>query len=252
MGSVEIVSDAIERAIAERGLGPGSRLPTERELVEITGVGRTAVRRALGYMEAEGRLVRQVGRGTFMKPSSGYAPRESDGGLETSPIEIMTVRALFEPEMLPLAVMAATGADFAEMERCLRGGDSASDYLEWEAWDTALHRSLVIATHNSFLIRIGEMIADARTQPVWGGLKHRNSTEERRELYRSDHRAVVKALTERDPAKAQMAMRSHLQHVRSHLLGSDPHGAFPGQAASTDRGRHVDHLHGPGGPHKSD
>ncbi len=247
LGSVEIVSDAIARAIEERGLGPGARLPTERELVEMTGVGRTAVRRALGFMEAEGRLVRQVGRGTFVTPASGHGVRDPDVGLETSPIEIMTVRALFEPEMLPLAVMAATGADFSEMERCLSGGDAASDYLEWEAWDTALHRSLVMATHNSFLIRIGEMIADARTQPVWGGLKHRNSTEERRELYRGDHRAVVKALMERDPSKAQMAMRDHLHHVRTHLLGSDPHGAFPGQPSPAGRGRPDGNHQRPGG-----
>ncbi|EQD31462.1 GntR family transcriptional regulator, partial [mine drainage metagenome] len=52
--------------------------------------------------------------------------------------------------------------------RCLDGGDTATDYLAWEAWDTALHRSLVMATHNGFLIRIGEMIAAARSQPVWG------------------------------------------------------------------------------------
>ena len=232
LGAEGSVSEVVGRVISEQRLGPGARLPTERELAEMAGVGRTAVRRALGYMEAEGRVVRHVGRGTFVAPAASPAPTAARDDFETSPIEIMTVRALFEPGLMPLAVMSATSADFAEMERCLRGGDTAADYLEWEAWDTALHRSLVTATHNGFLIRIGEMIAAGRTQPVWGGLKYRSSTEERRELYRRDHRGIVNALIERDAASAQLAMRSHLHRVRAHVLGGDHAIQFAGQETS--------------------
>lgn len=225
--SEEVVSRVLQREIVERGLGPGSRLPTERELAEVTGLGRTVVRRALGLMEADGRLIRQVGRGTYLAldPASRI---DATADFEASPIEIMTVRALFEPQLMPLAVMSATSADFAEMARCLQGGRTATDYLAWEAWDRALHGSLATATHNRFLIRIGAMIASARTQPSWGGLKYRNSTEERRELYRGDHRAIVTALVERDPVEAQTAMRHHLQRVRSHLLGDDQAIPFVG------------------------
>ncbi len=235
LGGEQVVSEVMARVISERSLGPGARLPTERALAEMAGVGRGVVRRALGFMEAEGRVVRHVGRGTFVAPAVPAEPAEGDD-FETSPIEIMTVRALFEPGLMPVAAMAATGADFAEMERCLQGGDTASDYLEWEAWDTALHRSVVVATHNAFLIRIGEMIAAARTQPVWGGLKYRNSTEERRQLYRGDHRAIVRALTERDATAAQAAMQHHLQRVRSHLLGQGHAGQVEREAADAAGG----------------
>ncbi len=182
-------------------------------------MGRAAVRRALGVLEAQGRLVRQVGRGTYLAPvPDGTAPPSSDG-FATSPIEIMTVRALFEPQLMTLAAIAATEADFAEMARCLRGGATASDHLQWEAWDKALHGSLVAATHNRFLVHIGELIATARTQPGWGGLKSRNFSEERRELYLGDHQAIVQALIERDPGGAHRAMQRHLGRVRAHLLG---------------------------------
>ncbi len=52
-------------------------------------------------------------------------------------------------------------------------------------------------------------------------------------MYRSDHRAVVQALTERDAAKAQLAMRRHLQRVRSHLLGDDHHRDSSGRVAAS-------------------
>ena len=217
---------AVEREIVESRLGPGGRLPTERQLALTAGVSRAAVRRALGLMEAQGRLVRQVGRGTYLAPGEEGSLLFPTQPFVTSPIEIMMVRGLFEPQLMGLVVMSATSADFSEMERCLRGGATASDYLSWEAWDKALHGSLAAATHNHFLIRIGEMIASARTQPGWGGLKLRNSTEERREIYRADHHAIVKSLVERDPAAAQQAMQLHLRRVRVHLLGDNHHGQF--------------------------
>ncbi len=220
-----IVADLVGREIADRSLGPGARLPTERELALMAGVGRAAVRRTLGCLEADGRVVRQIGRGTFVAPA---APGliGTDGQMETSPFEIVAVRALLEPGIMRLVVMSATSADFAEMERCLRGGDQAADYLEWEAWDTAMHRSLVSATHNNFLVRIGEMISSARTNPAWGSLKQRSSTEERRDQYRGDHREIFRALRERDAGEAEAAMRQHLSRVRSHLIGGAGENGF--------------------------
>ena len=47
-------------------LRPGDRLPGEHELCQTYGVSRTVVRQALGELEAEGRLRRHKGRGTFV------------------------------------------------------------------------------------------------------------------------------------------------------------------------------------------
>lgn len=46
---------------------PGGRIPTEREMCEIYGVSRITIRRALGELEDEGIIVREQGRGTFVK-----------------------------------------------------------------------------------------------------------------------------------------------------------------------------------------
>ncbi|HEV2242376.1 MAG TPA: GntR family transcriptional regulator, partial [Streptosporangiaceae bacterium] len=44
------------------GKGPGSRLPTERQLATDLGVTRSSVRHALAMLEAQGRISREVGR----------------------------------------------------------------------------------------------------------------------------------------------------------------------------------------------
>ena len=49
------------------GLGPGSRLPTERQLAASLGAPRTSVRACSHCLEAEGRISREVGRGTFLR-----------------------------------------------------------------------------------------------------------------------------------------------------------------------------------------
>ena len=217
LGGEVRVLEFIEREIAERNVPPGGRLPTERDLALRSGQSRTAVRRALGILEAEDRIVRHVGRGTFLVPSGPST--DARAAVATSPAEIMAVRLLIEPQMMVLAVAAATPADFAEIQRCLDGGQAAEGYENFEVWDAALHRAFAAATHNSLLVGVMHMINGARDQPLWGTLKRRSSTSERREEYKRDHRDIAAALTERHAEAAQAAMRRHLLRVRANILG---------------------------------
>jgi DNA-binding FadR family transcriptional regulator len=217
LGAEALVLEFIEREIADRNIESGGRLPTERDLVRRSGQSRTAVRRALGILEADGRIVRHVGRGTFLVPP-GSSP-DGRAAAATSPAEIMAVRLLIEPQMMALAVAAATPSDLAEIQRCLERGQAADGYEDFEMWDAALHRAFAAATHNSLLVSVMQMINGARDQPLWGTLKRRSSTAERREAYKRDHREIAVALTERHAEAAQAAMRRHLLRVRANILG---------------------------------
>jgi DNA-binding GntR family transcriptional regulator len=64
-----------------------------------------------------------------------------------------------------------------------------------------------------------QMISEARDQALWGTLKRRSSTPERRAAYKCDHHDIVMALTERHTEAAQAAMRRHLLRVRANILG---------------------------------
>ncbi len=211
------------------GLGPGSRLPTERELAASLGAPRTSVRRALAVLEAEGRISREVGRGTFLRdphweragagdatiPGDGADP---GGGLGFAPADVMAIRRMFEPSAMRLVVAWATAADFGEMDRCLAGGEHAESFDQFEYWDLALHRCIAAASHSPLLIRLYAVIDAARHGRYWGDLKRRSTTRERVRVYQDDHRELVAALRSRDPDRAVEAMRTHLGRVASHLF----------------------------------
>jgi len=223
--------------------GNGRRLRTERQLALDLGVSRSAIRHAMAVLQAEGRVSREVGRGTFLRgpeppgpgPSGPSGPPGAEPGAEPaqareataddppadySPADVMAVRRLFEPTAMSLVVAWATARDFAEMDRCLRGGERAADHDEFEVWDAALHRSIIAATRNPLLIRLYSEVERARHGRMWGDLKRRSATAARRDEYRRDHEEIVTALRLRDADQATVAMRTHLARVSAHLLGT--------------------------------
>jgi GntR family transcriptional regulator, uxu operon transcriptional repressor len=242
----------------EAGSGPGSRLPTERQLASDLGVTRSSVRHALALLEAQGHISREVGRGTFLRdaprPAPGRpaalgpavlgpavlgpaaagpaaagpaaaAPPNKGAGADFAPADVMTVRRLLEPPAMSLVVAWATAADLEEMDRCLAGGDRAASYEEFESWDLALHRCIMKASHSPLLAALYQAIEVARHGQVWGDLKARSASPEHREQYQGDHRAIVDALRARDSARAVEAMRVHLARVADHLNATDPAAA---------------------------
>lgn len=207
---------AIEAAFAGPGATPGTRLPTERELADTLGVTRAAVRRALSYLEAEGRVSREVGRGTFLREAPG-SPADDIG-----PADVMAAREIFEPQVIPLVVAHATARDFANLDRCLEGGKAAQSAAEFEQWDDAFHRAIVVAAHNTLVLRMYESIEAARHGPLWGNLKRSHDSRERRRLYTADHARIVESLRARETEPALAATRTHLDRVRTNLLGPPP------------------------------
>src|SRR5580693_9112400 len=81
MGTTPAVTAKRGRELAElilaesgrAGLGPGSRLPTERKLAADLGVTRSGIRLALAALEADGLISREVGRGTFLRDAAAAA-----------------------------------------------------------------------------------------------------------------------------------------------------------------------------------
>jgi len=195
----------------------GFRVPAERELAITYRLARNTIRRAL--RELDSRLLRIVGRGTFVKGNPAGRAREFVGRLrDASPTDIMEVRLIMEPQAAALAAHRASTAELAEIETILRKSIAAKGTAEFEHWDAALHLAIFRATNNALLIDYCEAINAARNQPHWYRLKQRSMTETLRRQYDQEHSAVVSALLQRDAEAARRLQLQHLNSVRERLL----------------------------------
>lgn len=202
------------------------RLMPERELARLIGVGRRALRRALEVLEAEGRIWRQQGKGTFVgrRPSStaslftGMAER-------TNPAEVMEVREEIEPALAALAAVRGSSEDFAALEHLAARVAAAADSDARELWDSALHRRIAVAAANTLYLDIFDLIDRIRQEAEWRRIREAVRNPDRHRLYVDQHAAIIRAIRCRDAAGAAAAMRAHLATVhanyRAHILGLD-------------------------------
>lgn len=213
------IEQELRRRISEGFWSAGTRVATERDLAAEFGAARNTVRRALSALVEEGLLVRQVGRGTFVRQARPATGNQLALRLrEASPAEVMEVRLVIEPQVAALAAARASTPELQTIEEALRHSLMAKGLAEFEQWDARLHLALVSAARNPLLADLCRAINEARNQPQWYSLKKRSVTPERRALYDRHHTAIVAAVRSRNAEAAAEAMREHLRCVNANLF----------------------------------
>lgn len=212
---------ALRKMIEQGDWKPGERIPTERDLAQRFRSARNTVRRALKVLEDEGRIYREVGRGTFVTPSPRSHPDDLARRIESaSPVEIMEVRLMVEPQATELAAARANGSELDAMTSCLDHGEVAETIADFEMWDGLFHQALISACRNQLLIDIYDAINAVRRQAEWAALKERTMTPEHRLRVQTQHRRIIAALRARDAKLAAAEMLRHLQDVKRNLVGA--------------------------------
>lgn len=192
-------------------LGPGGRLPTERELSERTGASRRLIRRVLAALEAEGLIWRQQGKGTFagqpVEPMTALAAEIKD---TSDPIEVMEARLCLEPEIAALCATRATPDDVARMWTLARHVYEVEDDEMTELWDSALHRLIAQCAGNRPLLTAFSLLDDTRATEDWQDARVRARTDRSLQESHAQHIAIVSAIEVGDAGAAREAMRTHL------------------------------------------
>jgi DNA-binding FadR family transcriptional regulator len=220
--SVGKVASTLAAKIESGEWEDGYRLPPERTLAAEHGMARNTLRQALDELEKRRLIVRQVGRGTFVRaegrsePAAGILARMRNA----SPADLMEVRQIVEPQVAHLAATRANAQDLGAIETALRQSLLAKGTAEFEHWDAALHLAIARASRNALLADYCEAIGVVRNQARWHHLKQKTTTPELRHLYDRHHSALVTALRERDADAARRAMIEHLAVIRDNLIGA--------------------------------
>ncbi|MDL2402855.1 FadR/GntR family transcriptional regulator [Rhizobium mayense] len=196
------------------------KLPTERSLSDMFGVSRRAIRRALEVLEAEGRIWRRQGSGTY----AGQRPDDWSqhvGSLiaGTNLMEIMEVRLRIEPQLAQLAAMRAKSDDIDRMYELTKKIFASGDADSRELWDGALHRLIAQSAGNQFFLTIFDVINHVRQDEAWQTIRElaRNTNRTRPVTY-AQHVAIIDAIAARNPMGAAEAMRQHLLVLQESLI----------------------------------
>jgi len=200
--------------IQQRHLGPGDRLPAERELAATMGVSRSSLREALRALTVLGVCEMRHGTGTYvssLEPDLLVRPLSfvlslSDGGFD----QLFEARKVVEPAIASLAAARIDDATLDRLDGLIARAEAAvEDSDAFLVADVALHDAIREAAGNAILGRFMESIQAL-------GLASRKTTGTKRAVRdRSveDHRAIVAALRARDGEAAATAMHHHLDNV---------------------------------------
>ena len=232
-----LVADQIAACIRAGDFPPGSKMPTDKELVASLGVSRTTVREAMIALEMMGYVVTRYGAGAFVADILPPAPVEADGlpGF----FELVEARFAIEPEIAAIASGTVTEEDIAHLNRCIEGMCDAALPLERvEAHDRDFHLSIARSTGNSVFVWVVEEFWHMRQRfPEWTRLNNRQNAADIARFSREEHAAIVTALGARDAAAAREAMRLHCRNSGQPLLERwrDFEGDAPLRSGVVDR-----------------
>jgi DNA-binding FadR family transcriptional regulator len=210
------ITARLERAIVSGRVKPGETLPSERDLMELFGVGRTSIREALFALQRKGMLSAQPGgRPIVSAPRADALVAELSGAvrlfLSTEPgmREFQLARRFFEPAIARHAAQHATQADCRRIAEALAAGDPAGDPERFVAADVDFHFAIVQATHSQLLIALHRAVLDWLREQRISSIRPAGSA---RAAQRA-HRRVFDAIAAHDADAAERHMLAHLDEV---------------------------------------
>lgn len=214
------IADQIRDQILAGEVKPGEQLPSERDLAANLGVSRPTVREALIALEVAGLVEIRVGVGAFvrrLKKTQKRLPEQS-----RSPLEIMTVRLLLEPEATALACQKIDAAGKERLQAVIARMRSEASIGEWSTeTDRALHMTIADYADNAVLREILDQLWSMRSEAVDSRFhQHLADIKEVREHIFSDHERIVVCIVDADSEGARAAMTEHLDFVSRTMLDS--------------------------------
>lgn len=199
-------------------LPPGSKLPTEQEMIAAMGVSRTVIREAVAALRADRLVVTRQGVGAFVAEQV-RRPFRLDFD-ERSPLRevlnVMELRTGVETEAAGLAAERASPAQikkiadkYSAIQSAIERGETAVEQ------DFAFHCAIAEATGNpqfkEFLAYLGRVIIPRRT--MWR-TDAPNAKRAQLALFQKEHEEILRAIQAHAVAPARAAMQRHLVNSR--------------------------------------
>jgi GntR family transcriptional repressor for pyruvate dehydrogenase complex len=197
---------------------PGGRLPSERQLAENLGVGRSIIREALKSLGMLSLIRVKPGGGYYLQDvPSNLLPKSIEWGLllgERHTADLVEARGFIEVAVARLAAERRDEKNLSRLEDLLAQMKAAhKNPNKFVEADIAFHITLAEASRNSAL------------RDILSGMRSLLDVWVRRNVYAAAdlapryrrHLAIFVAIKKRDPEAAALAMEEHMTWASKYL-----------------------------------
>jgi GntR family transcriptional repressor for pyruvate dehydrogenase complex len=197
-------------------LGPGSRLPAERELADQLGISRSTLRQALTTLTQTGHLVSARGRsgGTFVAERPPLAEGD-EKPLSEEAWAVLDYRVAIETGATVLAAERAESGDIEQLVALVGSMAEADRFDEYRRADIRLHIGIAEAARSPRLVRAMTEVQGQMSDLIAliphpdQVLTHSNAQHER----------LVKLFRRGDAGSAVKLVREHIRGTEHILAG---------------------------------
>jgi GntR family transcriptional repressor for pyruvate dehydrogenase complex len=211
---------AIMKLLTSGELGPGDRLPTERDLALGLGVSRSTIREAIRGLEMMRVLQVRHGEGIFVTSLDAPLLLEATGFVlqlmrDQEVVDLLEVRAILEGAAAATASARMTDEQRRSLLERLDELDAATTADALLEADIAFHACIAAGTGNVVLASLLDTFS-ARTYRA----RHLNAglgLAEALVRSRASHRRIYDAVVARDPEAARASAGAHVANLAGWL-----------------------------------
>ena len=221
----EVTADTIVQHIINEGLGKGDKLPNEKILCELLGVGRSTLREAVRMLASRNILIVKHGSGIYVsdKPGVSQDPLGFTFVKDKKRLihDLVEFRMMLEPRVAALAAQNRTKEQLAKLEAQAAVVDELISQGKSHAQaDSVFHSLLGEMSGNSVLPNLEPIIfkaIDLFIDLSQSKLSHDTIGE---------HRAIVEAIKAGKSVDASDAMIAHLLNNKNYIMKVLEHEKF--------------------------
>lgn len=210
----ETVEEEIEKMIESGKFQSGEKLPSVRELCDLFGVGRSAVRDAITTLKGKGTVYVKQGEGTYIcefdsaKLFTNHMLIPNCEDIK----DLFQVRKILETGIAEMAASNRSVQDLVRMEEilsnlCING---------WEG-DYHFHMAIANATGNKSLIQLVQTISTTMKKAMIDFHRYIQENEDIVKTMDEQHDKIYESIKMGNPIKANQSMINHLQYVEEIL-----------------------------------
>lgn len=208
----EHIVEQLQHLILSGTLAPGSRLPSERAMMQEFQVSRPTVREALRVAENMGLVSVRPGDPGGAKvlgtPSVGIT-KVFDSLLEegcVSPLELLGMRIVLDSSAAALACTQPRRS-LTALTELLQKMQDTEDLRAFAELDASFHEAVIVASGNRLFL----LVFQALKEPIYSLIESRLRAQHKsRKQTLAHHAAIVDAIQSGDARLAANAVRTHL------------------------------------------